>query len=33
MENALDDNDEPVDQVIADFADQQARGRINKPTD
>jgi hypothetical protein len=28
MENALDDNCEPVDQVIADFADQQARARM-----
>jgi hypothetical protein len=30
MENALADNDEPVDQVIADFADQQARARIHR---
>jgi hypothetical protein len=28
MENALADNCEPVDQVIADFADQQARARM-----
>ena len=30
MENALADNDESVDQVLADFADQQARGRMNR---
>jgi hypothetical protein len=30
MENALADNDESVDQVLADFADQQTRGRINR---
>jgi hypothetical protein len=28
MENALADNFEPVDQVIADFADQQAQARM-----
>jgi uncharacterized metal-binding protein len=30
MESALADNDESVDQVLADFADQQARGRMNR---
>jgi hypothetical protein len=30
MENALADNDESVDQVLANFADQQAWGRINR---
>jgi hypothetical protein len=30
MENALVDNDESVDQVIADFADQQGRCRVNR---
>jgi hypothetical protein len=30
MENALANNDESVDQVLADFADQQTRGRINR---
>jgi hypothetical protein len=30
MEGALADNDESVDQVLADFADQQARGRMNR---
>jgi hypothetical protein len=28
MKNALADDDESVDQVLADFADQQARGQI-----
>jgi hypothetical protein len=31
MERALADSDESVDQVIADFADQQARSRMNRP--
>jgi hypothetical protein len=31
MENALANNYESVDQVIADFADQQAQGRIDRP--
>jgi hypothetical protein len=31
LENALAEIDESVDQVIADFADQQARERMNKP--
>jgi hypothetical protein len=31
LENALADNYESVDQVIADFADQQARARMNRP--
>ena len=31
LEIALAENDESVDQVIADFADQQARERTNKP--
>ncbi|MDB6086939.1 MAG: hypothetical protein JWN43_4820 [Gammaproteobacteria bacterium] len=31
METALADDHESVDQVIADFADQQARDRLNRP--
>jgi hypothetical protein len=30
IESALADNGESVDQVLADFADQQARGRMNR---
>jgi hypothetical protein len=30
MENALADNDESVDHVLADFADQHARDRMNR---
>jgi hypothetical protein len=33
MENSLADSYEFVDQVIADFADQQARARINRSAD
>ena len=33
MENSLADSYELVDQAIADFADRQARARINRSTD